>query len=197
MINLLPPQKREYIKYSRVNAALRKWIAGAVLATIGLVIIFVLGWLYINQQSNKLSNHIAAGQKELKEQKYEQVKKDAKQISGNVRLISQVLSREIDFSGLIQETGTVMPPGTVLSSLMLSKIDGAIDLSVDTKDHASAAQVAVNLSDPKNNIFEKVDIIKINCTASTDPYPCNGSFKALFNKKVPSRFLLVQEGAKQ
>ena len=172
-------------------------MAGAVWAIAGLLVIFAGGWLYMNQQSNKLAGSIADGQRQLKEQNYEQVKEDAKQISGNVRLINQILSREIDFAALIQEIGTVMPPGTVLNTLTLSKVDGAIDLSVDAKNNANAAQVAVNLSDPKNNIFEKVDIIKINCSTTPEPYPCNGTFKALFNKKVPSRFLIVQEGTKQ
>ncbi|OGL40029.1 hypothetical protein A3J32_03615 [Candidatus Saccharibacteria bacterium RIFCSPLOWO2_02_FULL_46_7] len=88
-----------------------------------------------------------------------------------------------------------MPSGTILNSLTLSKVDGAIDLSAGAKDYASAAQIAVNLSDPKNNIFEKVDIININCTTTTDsPYACTGTFKALFNKDAKKQFINAATG---
>ena len=85
-----------------------------------------------------------------------------------------------------------MPPGAILGSLTLSnKVTGTLDLSASAKDYSSAAQVAVNLSDPKNNIFAKVDIINVNCSAITNAYPCNATFRALFSQKTPDRFLNV------
>ena len=202
MINLLPPNYRVNIGYSRTNSLFRHWLAGVAAATVGLILIIGSGRLYINQQSNDLNHSLAATKQQLDSQNLVQVQKNATEITKNVRLINQILGREIRFSDLIQEIGKVMPPGAILGSLTLSKVDGALDLSINAKNYASAAQVAVNLSDPKNNIFDKVDINNINCstsatTATNAAYPCSGSFKALFNKSVPSRFLSVARGSAQ
>ena len=196
MINLLPTNYRLGLRYGRLNARLRHWIEiGATLIAV-LIIILAAGWLYIDKQIKDLNHSIARTQAQLQTQNLQQVQKQADQISQNVRIINQVLGREIRFSDLIQEIGKVMPPGTILGSSTLAKVNGTLDLSASAKDYTSAAQIAVNLSDPKNNIFAKVDIININCSASGTAYPCNGSFRALFDKKTPGRFLNVASGAK-
>jgi Tfp pilus assembly protein PilN len=195
MINLLPGDYRTALRLGRTNARLRHWIEIGVLLIVGLGLILGVGWLYINQQVNNLNSSIAATQKQLETQHLEEVQKQADQISQNIRIINQVLSRELRFSALIQEIGRVMPDGTVLGSLTLSnKIKGALDLTVSAKSHVAAAQVAVNLSDPKNNIFAKVDIISINCSTqsgASSGYLCTGSYRALFDSKTPNRFLNI------
>ncbi len=198
MINLLPPDYRSKLHYDRLNAGLRHWIAIGLVAIVGLIVILAAGWLYIDRQVKDLNTSIADTEQQLQSQNLEQVKKQADQISQNVRIINQVLGREIRFSELIQDIGQVMPNGTILGSLTLSKVSGALDLSASAKSYASAAQVAVNLSDPKNNIFAKVDIINISCSNSTPgSYPCDASFKALFDKKTQSRFLNAASGGSQ
>ena len=87
-----------------------------------------------------------------------------------------------------------MPPGTVLNSLTLTTVKGSIDLSANAKDYGSAAQIGVNLSDPKNGLFEKVDIISINCASGQAAYNCNATFKALFSKSAQTKFLGVAKG---
>lgn len=196
MINLLPPQYASQLHYGRRNASLRHWLIAGLLACAALILIIVFGLIYIDQQSKDLRQSLADSEQQLKIQNLTKVQKEAEELSGNIKTINQVLKREIRFSDLIQEIGKVMPPGTVLSSLTLNKLNGAIDLSISAKDHASAARIAANLSDPQNKIFEKVDIINIICTSGTDVYKCKGSFKALFSETLPNRFLNVPESSK-
>jgi len=94
-------------------------------------------------------------------------------------------------SELLQQVGAVMPSGSSLSSLTVNKFEGGIDLSVQSKDYQTATQIQVNLQDPNNKIFDKVDIININCGASSpgSPYPCTGTYRALFAKENPFMFL--------
>ncbi len=189
MINLIPPAHSQAMRTGRGNARLLRWLAAACLATAGLLIIAGGGWLYLNHQNTKLTRNIDAVNQELESQRLSDVQKKAQQINSNVKVINQVLSREISFSDLIQQIGSVLPNGTILNGLTLGKVDGAIDLSASAKDYNSATQIAVNLSDPKNNIFEKVDIVNINCTATNTAYPCSASFKALFSKSAKNRFI--------
>lgn len=197
MINLLPPERALDIRYGRSNARLIRWIIGMVAAIAGLIVIISSGSAYIGRQSSNLESNIASLQQRFQAQKLDQVQKDAKEISGEIKVINQVLSREIKFSSLIQEIGKAMPPGTVLGSLTLTKADGAIDLSANARDYSSAALIAANLNDPSNGLFEKVDVININCTSGTSAattYKCSGAFRALFSKAAQKRFLNVPKG---
>lgn len=192
MINLLPPELKGQLHSTHQSSLMRRWLLILLLANAGLVLILGFGWAYIGQQNRNLEKNLESTKQQLQTQDLTGTQAKAKDISNNIKIINQVLSREIRFSDLISEIGSVMPPGTILSNLNLTKIDGGIDLKASARDYNSAAQIAVNLSDPKNNIFDKVDIVNINCpAASTSTYPCSGSFRTLFSKTTQSRFLNV------
>jgi Tfp pilus assembly protein PilN len=193
MINLLPPERAADIRYGRQNTVLRVWLIGMAAAIAGLIIILLGGWFYINSQANTLQHGIDLTNQQLKAQDLTKVQADAKEITGDIKVINQVLGSEIKFSDLIQNIGQDMPQGTVLSSLKIGKVVGALDLTANAKDYQSAAQVAANLSDPKNGLFTKVDIISVACGGQDNQtsYPCTAILKALFSPEVKTKFLSV------
>lgn len=192
MINLLPPDLADGIRYGRHNAKIRRWLFGAALATVGLLAIIIVGWFYLNNQAKGLNRELLAKNQQLQAQQLDKVQKEADEITSSIKTINQVLGREIQFSQLIQDVGQVMPPGSVLSGLLLkNKIDGALDLSANTRDYASAAQIAANLSDPKNKLFGSVDIVTVNCSSGDALYKCTATFRALFSKDAKNRYLNV------
>lgn len=192
MINLLPEDYHTSLRSAHLNTILRRWIAAALLATLGLILIMAVGWIYIDQQNRNLGHNINTLNQQLEIQDLAGTQAKAKAITTNIKIINQVLSREVRFSGLIKQIGSTMPPGTVLSGLTLTKVDGALDLAANARDSTSAAQIAVNLSDPENQIFNKVDIVNINCSSAPgNPYPCTATFKALFNNTTKNKFLNV------
>lgn len=195
MINLLPNDYKLHLRYGRLNIRLGQWLGGSVLIIAGLILILGAGWLYMGQQIKDLNNSIAATETQLKNQDLEKVKSQADEISQNIKVINQVLGSEIRFSSLLQEIGKVMPPGVVLKSLTISeKVTGAIDLNAETVNTNAAAQIAVNLSDPDNNIFAKVDIVSVICSTEPKAYPCTATLRALFDKQTPVRFQNVAIG---
>ena len=193
MINLLPPQNVSAIRYGRQNSVLRVWLAGAVVAIVGLVIILAGGWVYLDHQSKGFEKTIAASNNQLKLQNIDKVRAESKEISGDITVIDKILSQEVHYSDLIQSIGSYMPQGAILATLSLNdKVTGSIDLTANTKDYASAAQIAVNLSDPKDDLFSKVDIVSVNCGSAQDKiYKCSATFRALFSKSAQTRFLGV------
>lgn len=198
MINLLPPSYAGRIKFGRQNTGLRRWIVGAMVSIGGLVVIIAGGWIFMDTQASSLRSDLDSKNAQLKAQNLAKVQKDAADISGDIRVINQVLNNEVRFSDLIQDVGKIMPQGSILSSLSLSKINGALDLSTSSKDYTSAAQIAVNLNDPANGLFSKVDIVSINCNSdTTNPYKCAGTFKALFSAAAQKKYLSVPQGAAQ
>lgn len=191
MINMLPGEYVEVIRHSKSNDQLIHWILAVMAAIAGLIVILGFGWLYLNHQNTVLNSDIARGKQQLEEQNIAQVRKDAEQISKDIKTINQVLGREIRFSALMQEIGKAMPPGSILGGLTLTKVDGSIDLTASAKDYTTGAQVALNLSDPKNNIFSRADIVSINCTSADTQYKCGVVLKALFDKTSQNRFLNI------
>ena len=197
MINLLPSDYGASQRHLRLNVILRRWLVAALLACGVLVLIMAVSWIYTSQEEKNLTKNIDSVNQQLQAEDLAGTQKKAKDITSNIKIINQVLSREIRFSGLITQIGSVMPPGTVLSGLTLSsKIDGGLDLSANARDYTSATQIAVNLSDPDNKIFDKVDIVKVNCSSTSNSvYLCDATFRALFSKSTKSQFLNVP-GAK-
>ena len=198
MINLLPTAHAESIRYGRQNTKLRNWLLGIAAAIGGLILIVAGGWIYLNQQQRSYRQDIADTNQQLKAQNLSQVQANAKEITGDIRVINKLLGTEVRFSDLIQAIGNDMPPGAVLGSLSLSdKVSGALDLTANTKDYASAAQVAVNLSQAQNDLFSKVDIISISCgqAAANQNYKCNAVYRALFSKAAQTKFLSVAKGS--
>lgn len=194
MINLVPPSYSQAIRTGRANTRLRIWLIGALAATGGLLVIIGGAWLYMNHQSDNLRDSTESINQQLQTQNLSSIQKQAATINGNIKIINQVLGREIRFSELIQKIGSVLPSGTVLSSLSVSKVEGAIDLNVSAKDVTSANQVAVNLDDSKNKLFDKIDIVSISCSADAKTYPCIGNFRALFSAATKKSFLNAASG---
>ncbi|OGL24728.1 hypothetical protein A3A68_02380 [Candidatus Saccharibacteria bacterium RIFCSPLOWO2_01_FULL_48_13] len=199
MINLLPPSYANSIRFGRRNATLRRWISGLGLAVIGLVMILGGGWLYLDNQVARLRNQVEVAESQLDKQNLVKVRKEIQEISTSVKVINKVLSSEVRFSELIPEIGKVLPPGTALTGLTLnSTVGGGLDLTASTVDHQSAAQFAANLRDPKNGLFEAVDIIKVKCTTGGDgPYYCEAVYRTLFSKDTKNKFLNVPKGDSQ
>jgi hypothetical protein len=119
------------------------------------------------------------------------VQKQVTTISNNLKLVVQVLSKEILFSDLLKQLGTVTPSNVILTDLSISQTQGAIDITALTTNYAAATQLQVNLADPKNQIFSKADIVGINCPSDKlgDQYKCTATLRALFATNNPFLFI--------
>lgn len=204
MINLLPPEMRENTSYARRNTKLLRWVfaLGAIIASIFVIVIF--GLLYINQSSKSYAAQIEQTRQQLKVQKLEETQKRVESISGSIKLAVQVLSKQVLFSSLLKQIGSAIPEGAVLTGLSINKLQGGIDLTAAATDYNTATQVQVNLQDPKNKIFDKADIVGVQCSAASGTnantgqstatqldtaYPCKITIRALFSQNNPFLFI--------
>lgn len=194
MINLMPPEAKSNVEYARRNLRLLRFTIATMAIMVAMFATVILGSFYIDRVKSNLTDNIETSKTNIASQKLEDVQKEAQEISQGVKLIEQVLSKEVRFSKLLQEIGSLMPNGAVLGDIQLSnKIDGSMDLSANAINHQAATQVQVNLQDPKNNLFEKVDTISVNCV---DPstldvptrYPCEIELRALFKADAAVTF---------
>lgn len=196
MINLLPPEIYENIKYGRQNTKLFRWSLTLVFTIVGIGLVIFLGSVYMRQSTQNYAKQIDQQQAQLREQKLEETQKRVEDLSNNLKLAVDVLSREVLFSKLIQQIGTAIPENASLSNLQINALKGGIDIVAIAADYNSAAQVQVNLQDPGNKIFDKADLINITCSgsASADPrYPCTVTVRAQFAQDNP--FLFINDSA--
>lgn len=201
MINLLPPDIQTSVGYARRNVSLTRWVAAMALGVIGIAVVYGVGILQIQQSTEAFQGRIINQKQQLGIQKFDETQKQTTDISNSIKLTIQVLSRQVLFSGLLQQVGTVMPSGSTLQNLTIGKVDGSgIDLQAAAKDYQTATQVQVNLADPNNKLFEKADIVTVSCSATLQQanaeYPCQVTIRALFAKNNPFLFI-NQQKAKQ
>lgn len=202
MINLLPPDVKQSIVYARRNSVLLRWVVALLISTAGVAVVVVFGLLYINQSISENQKQVAQMEEQLKVQKLEETQKRVEDISSSLKLVTQVLSKEVLFSKFIPQVGAAMPQNAVLTNLSVSKLQGGIDLQAAATDYTAATQVQVNLKDPNNKIFSNADIVNIQCNSSagdttngtSSKYPCAVSIRAQFATNNPFLFI---SGAKK
>ncbi len=189
MISLLPPNVKQTALYSRRNRYLLRWVSTVLLALVGIWVLVGVGELYLAQETKSYAAQVAETNDNLSAQHLDDVEKQVQDFSNNLKLITQVLSKEVLFSKLIQQIGSVMPQNAVLSTIEISKVEGGLDLQAKAVDYKTATQVQVNLQDPSNKLFDKVDIVAVNCGGSKDQYQCTIILRAAFTKNNPFLFI--------
>ena len=194
MINLLPPDIKQSYRYAHANVRLVRWVTLSIVALVGLGVIAVGGILYLQHSTDNYRGQVASTQEYLKAQDQKSTQKKITEMSNNLKLVTQVLSREVLFSKLLTRLGSVMPSNVIMENLSITQTTGAINISAKATDYQAATQVQVNLADPANEIFSKADIVSINCEgdSSSPKYPCRILIKALFADNNP--FLFINSG---
>lgn len=192
MINLLPPAIKDEYLYGQRNSSLIRWIVACLIALVGLGGIATYGYVYMHNSVQNYTDQVATTEKLLTDQHLTQTEAKVQDITGSLKLVVQVLSKEVLFSKLLQQMGTVIPPNAVLTGLNINQVQGAIDITAATDNYSTATQLQVNLQDPHNKVFQKADIVNISCTSasgSNSRYPCTVNIRALFAADNPFLFI--------
>lgn len=191
MINLLPTDLKQQYLYARRNTILRRWAFSLLFGLVGVGLVTTGGLLYMQQSIDDYSKRVSTLQDSLSDQKLEETKKETEEITSSLKLVVQVLSREVLFSKLLTQIANVTPPETSLTDLSISKTEGALEITAVSSSYESATQLQVNLEDPANKIFSKADIQSISCqtNAANPKYPCQITVRALFSDNNPFLFI--------
>lgn len=192
MINLLPPNIKTSYRYAERNVSLIRWAVAGLVVLLGVGLIITYGWLYMNQSISTYTEHVNAKQATLKKEKFAETEKRVQDISSNLKLVVQVLSKEVLFSELLKQIAVAIPANANLTDLNINQLQGGLDITANASDYDTATQVQVNLSNPDNKLFSKADIENISCSSSgsADPrYPCTVRIRTLFVPNNPFLFI--------
>jgi hypothetical protein len=191
MINLLPPDIKSSYDYASRNVRALRWLIAFAIVLVGLGGIGTTGFIYMEHLSKDYQQQITVKEASLKQQKLEETQTAAKDISNSLKLAVTVLGKEVLFSKLLTQLGSLTPSNARLSTLNISQTTGALDIIATATDYKSATQLQVNLADPDNKIFSQADIVSISCASgdAVSDYPCTVTIRALFAKDNPFLFI--------
>ena len=196
MINLLPPDLKQGYKYARYNRRLLRWIIAFVVVIMGAAFITTGGMVLIQNSIDSYKNRISTAQAQLASQNLTGVQAQVTTISNNLKLMVQVLSKEILFSKLLTQLGNITPSSVELTGLTISQAESAIEITAQASDYNAATQLQANLSSPYNQIFAKADLVSITCVSGVQQqqlanpnYPCTADIRAEFTNNNPFLFI--------
>lgn len=193
MINLLPPTLKENYRYAKYNRRLLAWVGALIGGLCGVAFITALGLFAINNSINSYNSRITTAQHQLSKDNSSTTEQQVADISSNLNLMVRVLSKEVLFSKLLAQLGSITPPNVILTNLSITQDQSAIEITAQTANYNAATQLQVNLSDPSNKIFSKADLVSIACTATQNAtnsaYPCSADIRAQFTSSNPFLFI--------
>src|SRR5690606_38240987 len=134
MINLLPPEYKKTLFYSKRNRTMSRWVIALFIALIFTLVIIAVGWIYLDQSVKREAKSIEETEAILKQQDIEKTTARVNEISNNTKLVLDVLSKEILFSKLIRQLGASLPPGTALESITLEELEGGMTIQASARD---------------------------------------------------------------
>jgi Tfp pilus assembly protein PilN len=163
-LNLLPPDIKTSIEYSKKNASIANLFTKLVACFVALItFIGVIGYtVYENQQVAKEER----GAAESQHASWNNTEKDAKDFADRLNLVDKIQSDKIDWQLVFSELASSTPPNVKLSSY---------DFTDNSKSRVSLTGFALSNTDigtfrellSKAKLFQYVDIE--NVAAATDP----------------------------
>lgn len=183
MINLLPPEIKQSVRYARLNVILIQYAVVALFAVFVVLSLMMFGQASLNTTKSELEELIEVDQVKISE--LAQVNAEAQQLSDTVDTISALLDDEVKFSILFQEIGSVIPPGVVVSGLTLSKESTEpISLSIRADSAEKAGVLQENILE--SELFLSADILNVSqISGSSGPYQFTAELQAYYNPEVP------------
>jgi hypothetical protein len=193
----MPPEIKRSYYYAEKNEKLIRWIVILIIGLIGLGAIGTYGWISLRKTINSKKQNIASLQANLNKNNLSNTEKQITIISNDFSLVAKVLSQEVVFSKLLTQMAGALPNGTNLTNLSISKttLGSGLDITAEALNYNLATQVQVNLANPANGIFSKVDIINVTCNTSNNKvissFPCVVNLRAQFAKN--NQFLFINQ----
>lgn len=185
MINLLPPQTKENIRYGRRNVAATQYAVLLLVTTFGLLAILLFGHSLAQREQSLLSNLVEDKQASLSQ--YDDQLAEAKALDNRIDTITALLEREITFSKLLPAIGGLVPPGTIINGLELDTEDGnSLKINGQSTTQEGPSVFRENLAN-SHQLFTRADIVSINLVE-------NDSGPEVYSFQVDAQFA---PGAKQ
>lgn len=155
MINLLPAEIKNQLRYGARNTTLRRYI-GIGLIMGGLLGLLLIGSLwYANRQIANLNASLAERQQTV--DSYKTTQDNVQALENNLNLYAKLVDQKTFYSKLLSDIATLLPKGAYINHLELTGSDSQpMEIDLTAKSFTQAAQVRNALA--TSNRFASADI---------------------------------------
>lgn len=168
MINLLPTDIRTSIHYARLNTALVQY--GVIVFVLVLLVAGVMLFGFNIAQSDENALRDSISQKENELSSLLDVEEEAQGLAKKIDTVDELLQREVRFSEVMQEIGSILPQGSVLTSLRLANnTEEPLQLSALVSDKQTAAVLRQNIEDSDRFSVADIESIIVNLDENGTP----------------------------
>ena len=148
MINLMPPDMKEQIRFAKLNRVVLRYLWGAFFVVLALGGVF--GWaLYTLGNQTKVASAGAADKQQTIDKLTKSFVPQAKEASDRLNAIKYVQGTQTHFSAVIDDIAKVEPKGVSIKSMTLTgadKVPVVITISADNYNSALAFRNALATS---------------------------------------------------
>ncbi len=121
MINLLPPNLKEQVRFAKLNRLALRYLRFTVVIIVVLGVIFGGTIFYLNVQANTVSKDVA--QKQLDIAATAAFQAQANDISLRLSAIKYIQAQQTHFSTLLNDLAKALPTGVSIDSITLTGSD--------------------------------------------------------------------------
>lgn len=147
------------MRIARTNTILRRYLELTLLSVVVIAGAVVAAYFILNNQQHDIQKTLAINQAKVK--KLEPIQKEAEQLSATITTIARLMSKNVKFSEMLTQIGSVMPPGSSLTGLQFSLEDTTSPLIVSAQV-ASEERAAVLRNNLANSLlFKDAKIVTI------------------------------------
>lgn len=166
MINLMPPQLKESIRFGAYNVRIVQYIFLVVVAGLALAAVITFGVQIVRSDESKLVTSINA--KELQLEEYTDEIAEAKILSEKIDTVDVLLQNEVKYSVVLQEVARLLPPGSAVRNINLATedLEENLSLQVFLVNKTTATQLQQNLAN--SDLFTGADIQQLSSRDSPD-----------------------------
>lgn len=168
MISLLPNDLREAIRFAKLNTAMVQYGIISIVVVVLVAGVMLFGFNIASDDEQALRDSIA--QKEIDLKSLVQTEQDAASLADQIDTVGKLLEREVRFSDVLQEIGSILPKGSVLTSLRLANdIEEPLQVSAKVEDKETAAILRQNIEDSERFSSADIESITINLDSNGNP----------------------------
>lgn len=140
MLNVLPPELKQQIKYARRNVTARRYILIILLIMVVTGNVLVVSHWYADQQ---IADYEATLQEKNEEmEQYAQLEESVKELNDQIGTMDTLLQQKSRFSVLLTDLAQVLPQNSYLNGLSLTeKVDKPLQLTITSPSKDQAVRV--------------------------------------------------------
>lgn len=138
MINLLPPDLKEQIRYAKLNRLALRYFRVLIAVVAVLAGVFASTFYLLDQQGANIAADVTAKQRKITELN-KNVTPKAKDASDRLNAIKYVQATQTRFSAVVADIAKVVPQGVTIDSMTLTGVDTApVKLAVTATTYEKA-----------------------------------------------------------